>query len=194
MLKTILIIVAVVVVLFVIVVALQPADFRVARSAAMSAPATVVFAQVNDFHKWEAWSPWAKLDPAAKNSFEGTAAGTGAIFRWAGNKEVGEGSMTITESRPSDLIRIKLEFLKPFASTCTAEFTFKPEGNQTAVSWSMAGKKNFMSKAVGLFMSCDKMVGGQFEKGLAAMKSVVEAAPKPSTATFAPQGQLATKP
>jgi len=194
MLKTILIIVAVVVVLFVIVVALQPADFRVSRSSTMSAPPAAVFAQVNDFHNWDAWSPWAKLDPAAKNSFEGAAAGTGAIFRWAGNKEVGEGSMTITESRPGDLIRIKLEFLKPFASTCAVEFTFKPEGDQTAVSWSMSGKNNFMAKAAGLFMNCDKMVGGQFEKGLASMKSVVEAAPRQSTATSVPQGQLATKP
>jgi hypothetical protein len=194
MLGTILIVVAVVAVLFVIVVALRPAEFRVARSAVMSAPPAVVFAQVNDFHNWEAWSPWAKLDPAARNSFEGPAAGTGAIFRWAGNKNVGEGSMTITESRPGELIRIKLDFLKPFAATCTTEFAFKPEGNQTAVSWSMTGKNNFMSKAMGLFMNCEKMVGGQYEKGLAAMKSIVEAAPEQTTASFVPQSQLAGKP
>jgi hypothetical protein len=133
---------------------------------------------VNDFHKWEEWSPWAKLDPAAKATFEGPSAGTGAIFRWAGNKEVGEGSMTITESRPSDLIRIRLEFLKPFAATNTAEFTFKPEGDQTAVTWSMAGQNNFMSKAICLFMDRDKMVGGKFEEGLAAMKSIAEAVPR----------------
>jgi polyketide cyclase/dehydrase/lipid transport protein len=133
---------------------------------------------VNDFHNWEAWSPWAKLDPAAKATFEGPSAGTGAIFKWAGNKEVGEGSMTITESRPSDLIRIKLEFLRPFEATNSAEFTFKPEGNRTAVTWSMEGKNNFIAKAVCLFMNMDKMVGGQFEQGLAQMKDVVEAAPK----------------
>jgi hypothetical protein len=175
MFKKILIAIAVIVVVFVIIVALQPSDFRVARSAA---PAPAVFAQVNDFHKWEAWSPWAKLDPAAKNSFEGPPAGIGAIFRWAGNHEVGEGSMTIIESRPSELVRIKLEFLKPFAGTNTAEFNFKPEGNQTAVTWIMEGRNNFIAKAFCLFMSMDKMVGGQFEKGLASMKSVVEAAPK----------------
>jgi len=133
---------------------------------------------VNDFHNWEAWSPWAKLDPAAKATFEGPSTGTGAIFKWAGNKEVGEGSMTITESRPSDLIRIKLEFLRPFEATNSAEFTFKPEGNRTAVTWSMEGKNNFIAKAVCLFMNMDKMVGGQFEQGLAQMKAVVEAAPK----------------
>ena len=178
MLKKILIALAAIVVVFVGVVAMQPSDFRIVRTATMSAPASAVFAQVNDFHNWEAWSPWAKLDPAAKNSFEGPSAGIGAIFRWAGNKEVGEGSMTITESRPSDLIRIKLEFLKPFAGTNTAEFTFKPDGDQTAVTWSMAGENNFIAKAVCLFMNRDKMVGGKFEEGLAQMKSIVEAPPK----------------
>ena len=177
MLKKILIALAAIVVVFVVVVAMQPSEFRVVRSAKISAPAPAVFAQVNDFHKWEAWSPWAELDPAAKNSFEGPSAGTGAIFRWAGNKEVGEGGMTITESRPSDLIRIKLEFLKPFEATNTTEFTFRPEGDQTAVTWSMAGKNNFIAKAMCLFMNMDKMVGGQFEKGLASIKSIVEAAP-----------------
>jgi len=178
MLKKILIAIAAIVVVFVAVVAMQPSEFRIVRSATISAPAPAVFAQVNDFHNWEAWSPWAKLDPAAKTTFEGPSAGTGAIFRWAGNDKIGEGSMTITESRPSDLIRIKLEFLKPFAAINTTEFTFKPEGNQTAVTWSMAGKNNFIAKAVCLFMNMDKAVGGQFEKGLVNMKWVVEAAPK----------------
>ena len=178
MLKKILISLAVIVVVLVVVVAMQPSEFRIARSATISAAAPAVFAQVNDFHKWDAWSPWAKLDPAAKATFEGPSAGIGAIFRWAGNEEVGEGSMTITESRPSDLIRIKLEFQRPFAATNTAEFTFKPEGNQTAVTWSMEGKNNFIAKAMCLFMNMYKMVGGQFEKGLASMKSIVEAAPK----------------
>ena len=192
MLKITLISLAVLAVLFVIFVALRPNEFRVERHATMSAPPAVVFAQVNDFHLWEAWSPWAKLDPAVRNTFEGPSAGAGAIFRWAGNKNVGEGGMTITESRPGELIRIKLEFLKPFASTCTTEFTFKPEGNQTAVSWTMSGKNNFMSKAAGLFVNCEKMVGGQFEKGLAAMKSVVEAAPKQSTAPAVSRTAVAT--
>jgi hypothetical protein len=178
MLKIILISFAALVVVLVVVVALQPSEFRIVRSASVSAPAPTVFAQVNDFHKWEAWSPWAKLDPAAKATFEGPSAGIGAIFRWAGNKEVGEGSMTITESRPSDLIRIKLEFLKPFAATNRAEFTFKPQGDQTVVTWSMEGKNNFMAKAFCLFMNMDKMVGSQFEKGLANMKALAEAAPK----------------
>src|SRR2546426_7507715 len=169
---------AVIVIVLVIVVAMQPSEFRVARSATMSAPAPAVFAQVNDFHKWEAWNPWGKIDPAMKQTYEGAPSGTGAIYTWAGNKEVGEGRMTITESRPSELIRIKMEFFKPFAATNTAELTVKPEGNQTVVTWSMAGDNNFMAKAIHLVMNMDKMIGGQFEKGLAEMKSVAEATAK----------------
>lgn len=178
MLKLILIALAVIVVVLVAVVALQPAEFRVERSATMSAPAPVVFAQVNELHKWEALNPWQKIDPAMKLTFAGPPAGNGASYSWAGNNEVGEGRLTITESRPSDLVRIKLEFMKPFAATNTAEFTFKPEGDRTAVTWSMEGKNNFMAKAINLCMNMDKMVGGQFEKGLADMKKMVEAAPK----------------
>lgn len=160
----------------VIVIAMQPADFRVERSAKIPAPPAEVFAQVNDFHAWKEWSPWAKLDPQSKETYEGPAAGTGAIFKWSGNNEVGEGMMTLTDSQPNDLIRIKLEFIRPFADTSTTEFTFKPEGDQTLVTWSMFGQHTFMSKAMCLVVSMDKMVGGSFEQGLAQMKSVVEAA------------------
>ena len=135
MLEAILIALAVIVVVFLLIVAMQPAQYRVARSATVTAPAQAVFAQVNDFHKWEAWNPWGKIDPAMKHSYEGAPAGTGAIYTWVGNKEVGEGRMTIIESRPSDLIRIKMEFFKPFAGNSIAEFTFKPESNQTVVTW-----------------------------------------------------------
>ena len=174
MLNIILITLAVIVIVLLVIVALQPSNFRVARSTTISGPAPAVFAQVNDFHKWEAWNPWGKIDPAMKQAYEGAPAGVGAIYIWVGNKEVGEGRMTITESHPSDLIRIRLEFFKPFAATNTAEFTFKPAGNQTAVTWSMTGEKNFMAKTIHLFMNMDKMIGGQFETGLAAMKSIVE--------------------
>ncbi len=160
----------------VVVAAAQPSEYRVTRSAMMAAPPSEVFAQVNDFHKWDAWSPWAKIDPAMQQIYEGAPAGTGATYRWIGNSQVGEGRMTITESRPNDLIRIKLEFMRPFAAVNDVEFTFKPESNQTAVSWRMDGKKNFMFKAMGLFMSMDKMLGGQFERGLAQMKAAVEGA------------------
>ena len=124
MLKKILATLALIVVILVIVVAMQPADFRIARTATIPAPPAAVFAQVNDFHQWEAWSPWAELDPAAKNSFAGPAAGPGAKFTWAGNNEVGEGSMEIIESQPNDRILIDLKYVKPFEATSTAEFTF----------------------------------------------------------------------
>ena len=163
-------------IIFVIIIAGRPDEFVVSRSAKISAPPEKIFPHANDLHKWEAWSPWAKMDPVCRNSYEGSPAGTGAILTWAGNKKVGEGRMTITESRPNDLIRIKLEFLKPFKATNMAEFTFKPEGGQTAVTWRMSGQNNFFFKAFGLFMNCDNMVGKDFEKGLAAMKSVTESA------------------
>jgi hypothetical protein len=178
MFKKILIFLGVILAVFLVIVALQPADFRVSRSATIPAPAPAVFAQVNDLHKWQAWSPWEKLDPAMKRSFEGPPAGVGATYSWTGNKEVGEGRMTITESRPNELVLMKLEFFKPFAATNTSEFTFKTEGGQTAVTWSMAGRKNFISKAVCMFMNMDKMVGGQFEEGFANLKTVSEAAAK----------------
>jgi len=174
----ILAVVVVIIIVFAVIVALQPADFRVARSTLVAAPPPAVFAQVNDFHKWNAWNPWGKIDPSMKQSYEGAPAGPGAVYTWTGNKEVGEGRMTITDSRPSDLIRVKLEFYKPFAATNTAEFSFVPEGNQTRVTWSIFGEKNFMAKAVHLFMSMDKMIGGQFEKGLADMKAAAEGTAK----------------
>lgn len=171
-------IIAAVLVLFLIVVGLQSTAYRVTRKATMNAPPAAVFAQVNDFHRWEHWSPWAKIDPAMKQTYDGPASGTGAKYHWLGNKQVGEGRMTITESRPNERIVINLEFIKPFAATNTTEFTFAPHGNQTEITWNMDGKKNFMLKAMGLFMSMDKMVGGQFEQGLANMRSIVEAAAK----------------
>jgi uncharacterized protein YndB with AHSA1/START domain len=161
--------------LFVILVTTRPSDFRITRTGRISAPVGIVFENVNDLHKWEAWSPWAKLDPNAKNTFDGPIAGPGASMAWDGNNKVGAGRMTIAESRPGEVIRIKLEFFRPFKATNLAEFTFKPEGGQTAVTWSMSGKNNFMGKAFSLFMNCDKMVGGEFEKGLANLDSATQA-------------------
>lgn len=176
MLKKILIAVAVLIVAFVIVVALQPSEVRVVRTTTVAAPATVVFAQVYDFHKWEAWPPWAKLDPAAKVAFEGSPAGPGAIFTWSGNDEVGEGRMTLTESRPGEYIKIDVAFVKPMEGASTSEFTFKPEGNQTSVTWTTTGHNDFIGKAFCLFVDMEEMLGGALEKGLAQLKSVAESA------------------
>jgi len=174
MLKKVLLAIVALVVVFLVIVAMQSSEFHVERSATIGAPAADVFAQVNDFHAWQAWSPWAKLDPAAKDTYEGPAAGTGAIFKWSGNNDVGEGAMTITESHPSDLIKLQLEFVRPYAGSSTVGFRFKADGDKTVVTWAMSGHKNFMAKAFGLFMSMDKMVGGQFEQGLSQLKTVVE--------------------
>ena len=175
MLKKILLALIALIVIFAIVVTMQPASYRILRSVKIAAPPATVFAQVNDFHKWDAWSPWAKLDPTMKTTFEGPDSGTGAIYKWVGNKDVGEGQMTLLESKPNELVRIKLQFLKPFADICDTEFTFKPDGDQTTVTWTMSGERNFVAKAVCMFMNMDKMVGGDFEKGLAKLKANSEA-------------------
>lgn len=174
MLRKILIAIGVIIVAFLAVAAMQPAHFQVERSMTIAAPDSVLFAQVNDFHNWNGWSPWAKLDPAMKQNFEGPPSGAGAIYSWAGTSKVGEGRMTITESTPSSKILIRLEFLKPFSATNTTEFTFTPAAGGTTVKWAMSGENGFVAKAFGMVMNMDKTIGGDFEKGLSQMKGVVE--------------------
>jgi uncharacterized protein YndB with AHSA1/START domain len=170
----VLIAVVLLVVALIVTVATRPAEFRIERSTTIAAPPTAVSELVNDFHKWRAWSPWEGKDPAMNRTYEGPSAGRGATYGWSGNKEVGEGRMTITESKPGELIRIRLEFLKPWQATNTADFTFTPASDGTRVNWSMTGCHNFMSKAFGMFCNLDKLVGDDFEKGLAKMKATAE--------------------
>jgi uncharacterized protein YndB with AHSA1/START domain len=172
MLKMILIALAAFVAIFVTVVALQPSEFHVERSTTIAAPVETVFAQVNDLRKWDAWSPWAKLDPDAKISFEGPESGAGAIAKWSGNSNVGEGTMTLTESRPNELIKIKTDMAKPMQSTNTTEFLFKPEGDQTRVTWAISGHQNFVAKAFCLVLNGKKMLSDAIDQGLAKLKSV----------------------
>ena len=174
MLKKIGIAVGALVGLLLIVVATRPADFTVQRSAVIAAPAATVHALVNDFHRWADWSPWDKMDPAMKKTIEGPPSGPGAKYAWSGNDKVGEGRMTIVDSRPGASVEIKLEFLKPFAATNQTIFTFQPEGTGTRVQWTMNGHNDFMGKAFTLFMDMDGMVGPDFEKGLASMKGLAE--------------------
>jgi len=152
----------------------QPDEFSVTRSADIAAPPDVVFAQVNDFRNWEAWSPWADLDPDSEVAFEGPESGTGATFKWSGNREVGEGSQEIIESVPGERVRIRLVFVKPFAGTSETEFTFRPEGGGTRVTWTMSGENDFVGKCISLIMDCETMMGPQFEQGLANLKATVE--------------------
>lgn len=179
MIKKTLAVLAAALVAFLVIVALQPAEFSVTRSASITAAPAVVFPHVNEPRKWEPWNPWGKLDPAMKLTYAGPPAGVGAAYAWVGNSDVGEGKMTVTECQPNDRIRFNLEFFKPMAGVCDTLFTFKPEGAGTTVTWTMSGTNNFVAKAMCLFMSMDKMVGGQFEQGLASMKAIAESAPKP---------------
>ena len=178
MLKKVLMAGAVIVAGLAVFINAQPAPFTVTRSATIAATPATVFALVNDFHQWDAWSPWAKIDPAMTKSYEGAPTGVGAIYTWSGNNDVGTGRMTIADSTPNESIGVKLEFTKPFSATNIATFTFKPDGNGAAVNWSMSGNKNFMQKAFFLVTDMDKMLGSDFEKGLAQMKTVAEAAAK----------------
>jgi uncharacterized protein YndB with AHSA1/START domain len=159
----------------------RPAEFHIERSVTIAAPPAVVFPRVNDFHAWASWSPWEKLDPNLKRTYSGPAAGAGATYAWVGNSDVGEGKMTIQKSEPSSRVAIQLEFIKPFAATNQATFTFAPLADGTKVTWGMDGQNNFMSKIVSLFMDMDKLVGGDFERGLANLKQQSE-----STAAAAP--------
>jgi len=168
---------AALVIVLLIAVSTRPATFKVTRSAVIPASPDKVFGLVNNFHQWDSWSPWAKLDPNSKATFTGPEAGPGAAFAWAGNNEVGEGKMTITESHPNQLVRINLEFLKPFQATNLTEFTFAPQDGGTLVTWTMSGENNFVGKAMSLFMDCDKICGDMFEKGFANMKATVAANP-----------------
>jgi uncharacterized protein YndB with AHSA1/START domain len=157
-----------------VLIARQPATYEVTRSTTIAAPPAVVFSYVNDFHKWEGWSPWAKIDPAMKQTYEGAAAGTGAVYKWSGNDKAGEGMMTIADSRPNERVGIDLAFTRPYASTCVIAVGIRPEGSGSAVAWTMTGRNNFALKAVSLFSSMDKMVGPDFERGLAQLKTLAE--------------------
>jgi Polyketide cyclase / dehydrase and lipid transport len=180
MVRKILIGVAAIFAVLFIVVATRPPTFHIERSITVNAPPEAAFAEVNDFHAWPNWSPWEKMDPGMKKTFAGAPSGAGSIYSWVGNDKVGEGRMTIEKSDQPSLVSIKLEFLKPFAATNTATFTFVPAPGGTKVTWAMDGEKNFMAKAFHMVMDMDKMVGGDFERGLTAMKAAAETSAKAS--------------
>jgi hypothetical protein len=167
-----------VVVALVALVAVQPAEFRIERSATVATPPEVPFALVNDFHRWEAWSPWVKLDPDLKIEFGGPPSGVGSTYAWTGNQQVGTGRMTITDSQANERVGLRLEFEKPFQATNAATFTFRPVPAGTAVTWTMTGRNGFAGKAVGLVMNVDELVGQSFDEGLASITKIAEAESK----------------
>jgi uncharacterized protein YndB with AHSA1/START domain len=174
MLKTIGIIIAALIVGVLIFAATKPDIFRVQRSASIKAPPEKVFALINDFKAWGAWSPWEKKDPAMKRTFGAVTSGKGAHYAWEGNKDVGQGSMEITESVPSSKIALKLDFLKPFEAHNTVEFTIVGQGDTTNVIWVMQGPTPYFAKIIHVFINMDNMVGKDFEAGLANLKASAE--------------------
>ena len=154
--------------------ALQPDTFRIARSATIDAPPDKVYPLIADFHKWAAWSPWENRDPAMQRTFGGAASGKGATYAWAGNREVGEGRMEITDATAPSRVTIKLDFLEPFEGHDVTEFVLVPQGNATQVTWTMQGPATFLTKVMGVFFSMEKMIGKDFEAGLEKMKTAAK--------------------
>lgn len=175
MLKKIALGIVFVVIVFCIVVAMRPADFQVERQITITSPASVIFTKINDFHAWKDWSPWEKLDPNMKKTYSTQVVGVGSTYAWEGNKDVGKGQMTITESIANEKIAIKLEFFEPWTATNSTTFVIAPStGGGSTVTWKMAGHHNFFGKVFSIFMDMDKMVGKDFEKGLQALKEQAE--------------------
>jgi hypothetical protein len=175
MLKKILAVFVAVAFLSAIFVWSRPSTYRIERSVVVNAPVENVYGNVVTFQKWARWSPWAKLDPEMKVAYSGPEGGVGSVYHWKGNDKVGEGRMTVTGAQKDALVQIKLEFLKPWEQTSETTFRLAPAGpGQTRVTWAMTGEHDFVGKLFALFMDMDKMVGGDFEKGLATLKKVAE--------------------
>jgi hypothetical protein len=179
MILEVLIGVVVVIGVLLLIVTLLPSGFRVSRSQSMAVTPDLVFPHVNTLKSWEAWSPFEKMDSKMKKTYSGPESGVGASVHWVGNFQAGEGKNTILASEKNDSIQFKLEMIKPFKGTNAVEFTFKPEGRNTTVSWTMTGKMAFIPKIIGLFMSMDRMIGSSFEEGLLSLKTIVEASVHP---------------
>jgi hypothetical protein len=190
MLKKFLVGAGVVIALFVAVVATRTSTYHVERKAEVAAPADVVFAEVNDLHNWAAWSPWEKLDPAMQRTFEGAAAGVGAVYSWSStNQDVGKGKMTVSESVPGQKVGIQLEFFEPFENVAHVTFSLASAGTGSSVTWAMDGEHIFVGKAMCMFMDCDTILGADFDKGLASLKVVAERK-QTAFAAASPEGGL----
>jgi hypothetical protein len=174
MLKKIAIGVVAILVIILGLAAMKPDTFTVKRVVSIKAPPEKIAALITDFHQWSSWSPWEHLDPAMKRTFTGAASGKGAVYEWEGNKDVGKGRMEILDAASPIKTVIKLDFLQPFESHNTTEFTMLPQGETTTVSWDMSGPMPFISKIMSVFMSMDAMIGKDFEKGLSNLKTVAE--------------------
>jgi hypothetical protein len=161
----------------------RPGTFSVRRSAVIHAPPEAIYPHIADYRAWAAWSPWEKLDPGMKRTFSGAASGPGAVYAWEGNGKVGRGRMAITGATPPRRLTLKLDFLKPFEAHNTGYFTLEPRGDRTEVTWGMDGPALFITRLMGVFVDMDRMVGKDFEAGLASLKAIAEGQPSASSAT-----------
>lgn len=152
----------------------RSSDLYVEREATIAAGPELVFPYVNDLRRFNLWSPWARLDPQMTTAFEGPDSGVGARYSWQGNRNVGSGRLTVTESLPGEKVGMRLEFFEPFAATNEVLFKLSPEGSGTRVSWALSGHKDFASKLGSVFFDMEDMIGKDFEKGLASLKSLAE--------------------
>lgn len=169
------VIVAVAIMAILVIASAKPDRFRTERSIDISASPEKIFPLIDDLRENSRWSPFEK-DPDMKRTHSGAPKGTGAIYEWDGNRQVGRGRIAITESVPSSRVVMALDMFTPFEAHNTVEFTLEPAGRNTKVTWAMFGQQPFMAKVMSTIINCDKMVGGQFEQGLAKMKAIAEAA------------------
>jgi uncharacterized protein YndB with AHSA1/START domain len=174
MFKTIAIVVVVLLAALLVFAATRPDTFRVQRALGIKAPPERILPLITDFHRWNSWSPWEKLDPAMKRTHSGAASGKGAVYEWEGSGKVGAGRMEITESSPPSKVIIKLDFIKPFEGHNITEFTLQAQGDSTKLTWAMHGPNPYIAKLMLIFFSMDSMVGKDFEAGLAGMKAIAE--------------------
>jgi len=159
---------------FVACVATRPDTFRVQRTTSIDAPPETIFPLISDFRQWESWSPYEQLDPGMKRTYSGERSGKGAVYEWAGNRKAGEGRMEIAHTSPFSAVVIRLDFVRPFESQNIVEFKLQPDGGSTKATWSMRGSNPWIAKLMQLFVSMDSMVGKDFERGLARLKSIAE--------------------
>ena len=174
MLKKIALLIVVLLVAVLGYAATRPDSMHVQRSATIKAPPDRIFPLINDFHSWSTWSPYEKLDPAMKTTYSGPASGKGAVYEWEGNSQVGQGRMEITDTSDPSRVTIKLDFIKPFEGHNVADFALVPQGDSTTVTWAMDGRSPYVAKLMGVFVNMDNMIGKDFEKGLANLKTIAE--------------------
>jgi uncharacterized protein YndB with AHSA1/START domain len=174
MIKTAALVVIVLVVALLAYAATRPDSMHVERSTVINAPPDRIFPLIADFHRWSSWSPYERMDPAMKKDYSGAASGRGAVYEWDGNRQVGQGRMEITDTADPSRVTIQLDFLKPFKGHNLARFELTPAGGSTDVTWTMDGASPFVAKVIGVFVNMDRMIGRDFETGLASLKALAE--------------------